>query len=153
MENHIPFTIVADDLLQVIDASRPALKALSDSGAAIARAAGKWSAKQVIGHLIDSAANNHQRFVRAQGSELELPGYVQDHWVASQHYNDRPWAELIQLWESYNRHVAHVIAHIPDERQGTRCTIGSNPPVTLEFIARDYVSHLRHHLEQIGCRP
>jgi hypothetical protein len=154
MSDQVRFTTVADDLLRVVDASRSALQSMSDAQAAIPRAAGKWSAKQMVGHLIDSAANNHQRFVRAQqGSEHEFPGYVQDHWIAAQHYNDRRWSELTELWESYNRHVAHVIAHIPDDRLDVICAIGSDPPVTLLFVAQDYVRHLRHHLEQIGWRP
>jgi hypothetical protein len=154
MSDQVQFTTVARDLLKAVGASRPALQSMSDAQAGIPRATAKWSAKQVIGHLIDSAANNHQRFVRAQqGSAFEFPGYVQDHWIAMQYYNDRRWSELTELWESYNRHVAHVIAHIPDDRREVSCAIGADPPVTLVFLAQDYVRHLRHHLEQIGCRP
>jgi len=114
--------------------------------------ADKWSPKQVIGHLVDSAANNHQRFVRAQqGAELVFPGYEQDHWVTCQRYNDRSWDELTTLWRTYNRHVAHVVAQIPEDRRLIQCTVGSNDPVTLGFLVHDYVVHLRHHLAQLGA--
>src|SRR6185295_13890379 len=72
---------------------------------------GKWSTQQIIGHLIDSAANNHQRFVRAQfTTDLVCPGYEQDNWVDSQKYNDEPWSDLINLWAAYNNHLAHVVS-------------------------------------------
>ena len=89
---------LAQDLQQTIDAAFPKLRAISDTAAAEPRAPGKWSRKQIIGHLIDSASNNHQRFVRAQPTaSLRFPPYEQNHWVASQHYNDRPWSELVAL--------------------------------------------------------
>lgn len=142
---------VAKDLQATIDAALPRLRAISDAAAAEPRAAGKWSRKQIIGHLIDSASNNHQRFVRAQQTAaLKFPPYEQNHWVASQHYNERSWSELVTLWHAYNSHLSHVIAHIPDQHLAAQCVIESNDPVTLEFLAADYVAHLRHHLAQVG---
>jgi hypothetical protein len=148
------FSAVADDLLRTVDAALPKLRAIPERDAGQPRAGGmpgQWSPKQVIGHLIDSAANNHQRFVRAQQGPLIFPPYAQDHWVDCQHYQDRPWSDLVAFWETYNRHLAHVIRHIPDNRQGVRCTVESNGPVTLGFLASDYVVHLRHHLAQVGA--
>jgi len=120
-----------------------------------------WSAKETIGHLIDSAANNHQRFVRAQFTDdLVFPGYVQDQWVSSQNYRDESWSELIQLWSSYNLHLVHVASAIPEDvltKPRSRHTldqiafnlVDKNDPATLEYLIRDYLDHLRHHLDQI----
>ena len=123
-----------------------------------------WSAKETIGHLIDSAANNHQRFVRAQFTDdLVFPGYEQDQWVNSQNYRDESWSELIQLWSSYNLHLIHVASAIPDDvltRPRSRHTldqiafnlVDKNEPATLEYLIRDYLDHLRHHLDQIFAK-
>ena len=114
---------------------------------------GGWTPKEIVGHLIDSAANNHQRFVRAQeGSRVRLPGYEQNHWVRVQGYRDADWSHLVTLWAHYNLHLANVIARIPAARYGVLCTIGSGAPVTLEFLIADYLSHLTHHVAQLRAR-
>jgi hypothetical protein len=120
-----------------------------------------WSAKETIGHLIDSAANNHQRFVRAQFTDdLVFPGYQQDQWVNSQKYRDESWSEVVQLWSSYNLHLVHGASAIPEymlTKPRSRHTldqiafklVDKNDPATLEYLIRDYLDHLRHHLDQI----
>ena len=140
---------VADDLGRLTELATGRLRQVGETAAA-ERGPGTWSRKEVLGHLVDSALNNHQRFVRAQlSSELVFPGYEQERWVAIQAYRDRPWEGLVSLWTEANRHLAHVISRIPNDRLGTTCRIGEGAPVTLEFVARDYVRHLRHHLDQI----
>jgi hypothetical protein len=113
-------------------------------------APGKWSKKEILGHLIDSALNNHQRIVRLQlQSRLELPGYDQDGWVRIHHYQTRPWQEIVDLWHLYNRDLAVLIRRAD---AGSLTNLWRSPggnDVSLEFIIRDYVVHLRHHLEQI----
>ncbi|MGE0444686.1 MAG: DinB family protein [Vicinamibacterales bacterium] len=144
---------LADTLDALLAATAPALRALDEQVAGLKPDPSTWSIKEVLGHLVDSAANNHQRFVRAQEiGELVLPGYEQDHWVRAQAYQARPWAEIVQLWEVYNRHLAHVIRHIPAPALETRCRIADYAPVTLGFIVEDYVTHMRHHLQQIETR-
>jgi hypothetical protein len=144
------FSEIGSRLLAQVRAAEPQLTSLTEADADRPRAPGKWSPKQILGHLTDSAANNHQRFVRAQEQDsIALPGYEQEHWVACQHYEQRPWREVIALWTTYNRHLAHVLSHIPEEHRKVRCEIGKNEPVTLSYIALDYVGHIQHHMRQI----
>ena len=140
----------AAELRAVISESSEKLRTFSEEEVLRDRGAGKWVKKEILGHLIDSALNNEQRFVRAQMTELLVwPGYEQDRWVSIQKYRERPWAEIVQLWERLNQHIFHVIANVPASRLNTKCVIGDSDPVTLEFLMNDYVRHLRHHLSQI----
>jgi hypothetical protein len=143
-------TNTAAELRAIVSDNVEKLQALSEGEVMRARGAGKWVKKEILGHLIDSALNNEQRFVRAQMTErLVWPGYDQDRWVAVQKHRERPWIELVQLWEQLNRHIVHVMAHVPADRLGTKCVIEDHDPVTLEWLMSDYVRHLRHHLNQI----
>lgn len=143
-------TNAAAELRAIVSDNVEKLRALSEDEVMRARGAGKWVKKEILGHLIDSAFNNQQRFVRAQMTErLVWPGYDQDRWVAVQKYRERPWTELVHLWEQLNRHIAHVMANVPPARLDTKCVIGDDDPVTLEWLMSDYVRHLRHHLNQI----
>src|SRR5688572_12918466 len=102
-------------LLRLIDEAAPVLLALGDASSAQRPAPGKWSPREIVGHLIDSASNNHQRFVRAQfRDDLIFPGYEQDRLVDVQQYQDAPWQELVGLWASFNRHIARVMASAPE---------------------------------------
>jgi hypothetical protein len=122
---------------------------------------GEWSRREILGHLIDSATNNHQRFVRAQFTDdLVFPGYEQERWVSAQKYRDESWPDLIQLWSSYNLHLSHLFSVIPEDiltKSRAKHTLDqiafelvpADKPATLEYLIRDYADHLRHHLKQI----
>jgi DinB superfamily len=141
---------IAQELTSIVEEASGALRQL-DERAASAATPGKWSPQQILGHLIDSAANNHQRFVRAQQvPDLLLPGYAQEFWVESQDYAHRNWLELIEFWRLYNRHLAYVISRIPADKLTTNCRIGASEPATLGWVIEDYLRHLKHHLEQIA---
>ena len=137
------------------------LRAISPEKSANKSSPDQWSIKEVLGHLIDSAANNHQRFVRAQFTDdLVFPGYEQEKWVNAQRYNQESWTDMIQLWSAYNLHLLHVIAAIP-EATLMRARIRHNldeialqpldkqEPATLDYFVRDYLVHMKHHLDQI----
>ena len=143
----------ADELDQVLENTLPFLRSLNEEAVSQRPAPDRWTIKEVLGHLVDSAANNHQRFIRAQfTAELVFPKYEQNEWVRSQHYNDIDWSALVGLWGAYNRHLAHVIRHVDPRTLGVRCVIGPYEPVTLAFLIEDYVVHLNHHLVKIRER-
>ncbi len=141
---------LADELRTQVDSALGALHAIKEESAALGRGPGKWTRKEILGHLIDSAANNHQRIVRAQlAGPYAGPGYEQDAWVRIQQYGARPWTELVDLWAALNRHLAYAIESVPASTLSTPCTVGDDEPVTLEWLMRDYLRHLRHHLDQL----
>jgi hypothetical protein len=111
-------------------------------------APGKWSRQEELGHLIDSATNNHQRFIRVQFEDTPTIIYIQDQWVKLNHYNELPMADVVELWRRYNLHLAEVCKRIPQENLLRTCNTGGEP-VTLEFLINDYVGHQEHHLRHI----
>jgi anti-sigma-K factor RskA len=157
-----------EDLLaefrHTIEAAEKELLTISEAESEVRPAPDQWSAKEVLGHLIDSAANNHRRFVEAHWKEdLVFPGYDQERWVAVQGYRSRPWPELVALWKAYNMHLVHVVAAMPEEvlnrprkdhslDQIAWQVVDRETPVSLGYLIRDYLGHLRAHLEQIPAR-
>jgi hypothetical protein len=128
----------------------PLLHSISETESSTRPAPDKWSQKEILGHLIDSASNNHQRFVRAQlSSEIRLPEYEQDCWVRAQSYQTESWENIVELWKSFNLHLLHVAEKIPPDKTNSLCFIGEDEPVTLEFLFSGYVHHVKHHLQQI----
>ena len=154
-----------EDFRQTIERSAERLLLMYEAQSEATCAEGKWSSKEIIGHLIDSAANNHQRFVRAQlTDDLVFAGYEQDEWVRVQRYNDERWPHLVQLWRHYNLHLVHLMSNVPEQtltklrtrhnlHQLAWRTVEESEPVTLEYFMRDYVQHLQHHLDQIFDAP
>ena len=139
-----------DRLRTILETVPPRLLAIADADAARPRVADKWSPKEVLGHLVDSASNNHQRFVRAQlAEEVHFPAYEQEMWVAVQRYRDERWEAIVGLWLAYNRHLLHVMREVPESRYHHRCHSGGSAPLTLRDLMVDYVRHLEHHLGQV----
>jgi hypothetical protein len=140
-------------LRHTIETELPNLKTVSDNEAA-ERPGGpqKWSRKEELGHLIDSASNNHIRFVLATiDGEFRGLGYAQDKWVKAHGYHNLEWKTLIDLWHQYNSLIAHLVESIPEKDMGNRCVIGWGV-VTLGFLIEDYVLHMQHHLDHVLSR-
>jgi hypothetical protein len=148
---------LALQLRQAIDRDLPGLQAITDEqamlpGKEVRGNADAWSRKEELGHLIDSAANNHIRFVLATiDTEYRGPGYAQDKWVDAHGYRELPWGMLVDFWYRYNVLLAHLIGRIPEDHFNNRCVIGWGV-VSLRFVIEDYALHLQHHLDHILSR-
>jgi hypothetical protein len=141
---------LAEDLRGALAAGLRRLNASFDAQSSAGNSApGKWSAKEVIGHLIDSALNNHQRVVRLNiDTRVDLPGYQQNEWVRVQGYADRSWFDLLKLWEVVNLHLAEAIQRTPKHSlEHTWFYDGERVP--LGHIIEDYTAHMNHHLRAL----
>lgn len=108
--------------------------------------------KNLIGHLIDSASNNHQRMVRLQyTSNLQFPGFSFENevWISIQKHQEEDWFEMLQLWKYYNLHIAHIISHMDQSWLSNEWSDGTSDPVSLRDIIFDYLAHLTMHLNEI----
>ena len=141
---------IPQQLRSIIATVEPQLSRMNHDDVGFKPAPHEWSKKEILGHLIDSAANNHQRFIRAVNKvAAQFLTYDQDEWVRIQRYNEAPWSSLVALWSAYNNHLSHVIECIPADAESSLCNIGKENPVPLDLVIKDYLRHMRHHLKDI----
>jgi hypothetical protein len=141
---------VLANLAAILENTPPRLLSVTEGEAAHKPGPDRWSKKEILGHLIDSAANNHQRFVRAQlVRHLDFPEYDQDLWVATQSYATESWTGLVNLWVALNRHILHMLSAAPESALVHEVSIGGKPPIALGAVVEGYVRHVNHHLGQI----
>ena len=141
---------IAADLHAAIGAGLALFQHVDESRTSARSAPGRWCAREILGHLVDSACNNHRRFVIARDAPpVAFQGYNQDDWVERQQYAQVPFRDIVALWAAYNRHLAHVIATTPFDALSSTGRGADGDEVTLGFLMEDYVRHLRHHLEQL----
>lgn len=144
----MPALTTLRDLVQLVPSR---LERLSKDTAETRTTPSAWSRKEELGHLLDSAANNHQRIVRAQLEDKPaMPGYEQNRWVAANAYQRRDWGELIEVWQAFNRQLLAAAEAVPDSSWTRTLTVAGSEPLTLQFVFDDYVAHLLHHLQHIG---
>lgn len=151
----------SNQLQQIVSKATPILKALNEHHLSLRPAPGKWSKKEILGHLIDSAYNNHQRFIRAEKQgHLIFSGYDQVDWVIKNNYQERAVVELVETWATTNQHLAILLAQLSAavyEQQYTDhnfhqiCMIrpAEGEPTNLAYLIEDYIFHLEHHLAQL----
>ena len=143
----------AIELLSVLSIAKPKLLQLDDKIVRHKPTPDRWSIAEVVGHLVDSACNNYQRFIRAQQVTVyEGPGYDQNFWAATGQYHGSDWKELVELWYLLNRQLSRVMESIADDQLATLCRVGDYEECSLEYLVTDYVVHLNHHLEKIWER-
>ncbi|MFY0782802.1 DinB family protein [Peribacillus simplex] len=108
----------------------------------------KWSKKEILGHLCDSALNNMNRFIKIQYEEQPyvIQSYNQDQWVLVQNYQERPMDEIVNLFCTLNKQIVHIITNTPNDRLSNPCDIGNNQQKSLEWLINDYLEHMEHHI-------
>lgn len=137
-------------LRKVLEDSKQAFNAISEAEWNQKPELRRWSKKEILGHLIDSASNNHQRFVRVQHVEdRNFSGYEQNQWVDIQNYQNMPVSELLNFWYFYNLHLCYVVANLHYDSLYTMCTRGNSEPISCHDLIIDYIEHLEHHVGQI----
>ncbi len=142
--------IIAEQIRKTVIKARSDLENISEENAEFKSAPDKWSKKEILGHLIDSAANNHQRFVSAAyDSAADFPPYNQNLWVEIQQHNSQQWSHLINFFTLYNLHLCHILDSLPEEVLTNQCGIGKENTITIKFVIEDYLRHLQHHLTKI----
>jgi DinB family protein len=141
----------SEELTALINKSLTGFKDITEQQWNYKAAPGKWSKKEILGHLIDSAMTNLRRFIFTQFEQNRNIIYLQDEWVTVQDYQNRKTEDIIQLWQSINFHIAHTIAIIPVSKMNNTCDTGKGKPElhTLEFLTTDYVIHMKHHLDEL----
>jgi hypothetical protein len=109
----------------------------------------KWSKKEIMGHLIDSATNNHHRFTRGQFENIPSISYNQDKWNESAHYQKMNKDLLIRFWTAYNEFLCQLVQLIPGQKLQSVVNTGGENNYSIEYLINDYVVHLEHHLRQV----
>jgi hypothetical protein len=127
----------------------PLLNAIEEPAFSLKQSPARWSQKEIIGHLIDSATNNHHRFVRGQFEDSPVIAYDQNQWNEHSYYQQMTKETLIDFWTIYNKHLVELIKRIPKDNLQKTCKMKDGSLATLEFLIKDYVEHLEHHLNQI----
>lgn len=117
-----------------------------------ARVRNAWSLKEVVGHLIDSASNNHHRFVLLQSGNIDLPGYAQREWVLANAYQTEEYTRLANLWFHYNLHILHVVEHLPRGTLENVWRTENQDSISFAVLVPDYYRHLQHHLAKVRER-
>ena len=143
---------VSGKIVQEVDAAVDRWRNLPEHALRFRPSEDAWSVKEIVGHLIDSASNNHQRFVRLQLVEqLTFPDYGQDniHWVRIQDYQHRTWEELLELWRYFNTQLACIIHSVDPSCLNHVWELDAETRVTLFDLMTDYLKHLEVHLDQI----
>ena len=150
--NNTAWNKLAADIESAVDDACDRFKILPAEVIEMRPQPGSWSIKEILGHLIDSASNNHQRFVRLQiADNLVFPDYSRDNstWIAVQKYQETPWNELLSMWQYYNHHLARIIGSINPDCVDHLWIVNKDTSVSLGDLMTDYLRHLKDHLQQI----
>lgn len=152
MEINAKINTSIERLEQICETIPQKIQSLSEEDLSFKPSPEKWSKKEIIGHLIDSATNNHHRIVRGQYEELPKIAYDNQTWQSGNHYQDMSVEHLVTFWIAYNRYFLELIKLIPAEKLTRMVKTGEqgdNNLMNIEFLIKDYIDHMEHHLKQV----
>jgi hypothetical protein len=138
---------IAAELAALIHQYSDRLYGLKEEDVSIKPSPSKWSKKEILGHLIDSAQSNIRRFIVSQYEEQPFIKYNQDAWVSITGYQQHEFKSIVDLWKLLNLHVVRILSNLSPEMAQRKCM--TNELHTVEFLAIDYIKHLRHHIHQV----
>lgn len=143
---------VANELRQIITTYSTAFSSMPEADFSDKPNPEKWSKKEVVGHLIDSAQNNLRRFIVGQYDHVPPHiVYDQNFWVKANGYQEMTSLDVIVLWTLVNFRICAVLENMPEGNYKKKCNTGKGNEqlYTLEWLAQDYVKHLKHHVNQV----
>lgn len=149
LQSYLYMQTIIEHLQKIVISYSGRLSAVTEASYSHRPGPGKWSKKEILGHLVDSAQNNIRRFVVTQYEDMPRIVYDQDKWVAIADYQHYPTSDLITLWTLLNRHICRVLQNTSPEAAQRRCDNSDTKKHTIEWLAADYCNHLLHHLHQI----
>ncbi|MEO6722143.1 MAG: DinB family protein [Ferruginibacter sp.] len=136
-----------DQLEQIVQEYAPRLQEITEEEFIARRAPGKWTKKELVGHLVDSAQNNIRRFVVGQYEQHPFIKYDQDKWVAAANYQQYNTADLLAFWILINKHICVLLRNMPSGAEQRECM--TDQLHSIAWLAQDYIRHLLHHLHQV----
>jgi hypothetical protein len=140
------------ELLSIVNSYSERFQTFSENEFSAKPNPSKWSKKEVVGHLIDSAQNNLRRFIVGQYESVPPKiTYEQDFWVAANGYQNLSKADVIDLWKLTNYSIANVWKNMDPKNYSKKADTGKTDQQlhTLEWLAVDYNKHMKHHINQI----
>ncbi len=150
-EKHVRLLINSASLEKIVTQFPQEISTITDNEWQDKPTPKKWSKKEVLGHLVDSALNNLQRYIKVQFKDKPLIVYRQDEWVNAQNWQDKPIADIITLWVSINQQILHVWKHFPIDKTAALINISEGDELLYSFLdmTDDYIEHFYHHKQQI----
>mgnify|MGYP000031661517 CR=1 FL=1 len=141
---------IAKEIEEIIEIFRNDFSELDERITSLRISQDKWTLKEIIGHLIDSASNNHQRFIRFQLSEvLEFPDYRGSEWLRIQKHQNMKFLELLLLFYYYNKLIVNIILNMDEKCLENKWNINwdeNSTFITFEKLIIHYVNHMKSHL-------
>lgn len=140
---------IIQNLSDILEKYYPLLKGINEEAFCLKSNPEKWSKKEELGHLIDSAQNNIQRFIRVQYENNVHILYHPDNWVAMNNYQNTDSKNVIELWYLLNQQIISILQKMPEDNYETLMCFDKDASIkhTTMFIVEDYVAHLTHHLK------